>query len=387
MYKKQTKNMKGRVWLLLGMIATISLVVVYSCQRHSPQEEGQVKINIAGNIPLTGPIASFSGQYHNGFAMGIDEASKSFDIPRDKFKVDFQDNAGQPKTAVTVMQKQFLFELPQVYISGTSAMSDAIVSEVSKKRIPHFLVSFDAFMTHGDPNIYRILPNFKIEAPLFVDFIKSKKAKRVFFFTPNLKAYLEQSDKLLLPEIKNLGIEYQRELFEFEQKDYRTIALKARKFKPDVVIVSGYAFHVYPILKALREYNLVRKSAVIATLDYIDLLHGDIPKEDLKGVFFTSPECEIPGRIPSFEQWRNEFKEGFGKPPSYVDAYAYDTARVIAAAYKKAGKIDSNSIESVMPFDGIVGMIELDEERDLKSTLVIGFFNEKGIVEEYKASD
>lgn len=373
--------MKTKTWLMFGLIFVICGLLVFSCKQRVTQE-GEA-ITIAGNIPLTGPIASFSGQYHKGFAMGIEKACETLGIPFNKFKIDFQDNTGKPTTAVTVMQKQLLSN-PQIYISGTSAMSDAIVSEVSKKEIPHFLVSFDAFMTHGNPNVFRILPNFKIEAPLFVKFIKEKKAKRVFFFTPNLKAYLEQSDKLILPEIKKMGIDYQRELFEFEQKEYRTIALKARNFKPDVIVVSGYAFHVYPTIKALREYDLIKKSTVICTLDYIDLLHGDTPEEDLKGIYFTSPESEIPNRIPTFEKWREEFNKKYGKLPSYVDAYAYDTARVLVAAYKKTGKINLNGIRSVMPFDGIVGKIDLDEERDLKSTLVIGYFNDKGIVEEFR---
>jgi ABC-type branched-subunit amino acid transport system substrate-binding protein len=341
-------------------------------------------IYIAGNIPLTGPIASFSGQYHKGFNMGIIDSCNSQNISPDIFKIDFQDNAGKPSTAVTVMQKQFILSQPKIYISGTSGMSDAIISEVLKKGIPHFLVSFDAFMTQNNPLTLRILPNFKIEAPLFIKFIKVNEAKKVFFFTPNLKAYLEQSDYLMLPELKKANIEYQRELFGFEQKDYLSLVAKAKKYEPDVIVISGYAFHVYPIIKALREYNIVPTIPVISTLDYIDLLHGNIPKEELKNIAFVSPECEIPEKIHTFNEWGKAFKLKYGSEPSYVDAYAYDTARIIVTSYKKEGKIDIDTIKKIMPFKGIVGKIELDEERDLKSTLVIGYLNEKGIIEEWK---
>ncbi len=371
----------------LRVISAIVLIVlvgyfINGCS-NSKDNNTAKSIYIAGNIPLTGPIASFSGQYAKGFKMGIDEACSSLGIDVNRFKIDFQDNAGKPTKAVTVMQKQFLMNKPDVYVSGTSGMSDAIITEISRHKIPHFLVSFDAFMTRNNPLTFRVLPNFKIEAPLFIKFIEENHAKRVFFFTPNLKAYLEQSNKLILPHLNKNGIDYHRELFEFNQKDYRSLAAKANRYNPDVIVVSGYAFHVYPIIRALREYQLINKAKVICTLDYIDLLHNKTSKDELKNIAFTSPECEIPGKVKEFDNWRKRFKKKYGKEPSYVDAYAYDTARILVMAFSKARTIDEHSIRSVLPFDGIVGRIDLDKERDLKSTLLIGYLNSKGIVVEW----
>lgn len=367
--------------LSIFAIIGIAIPLIACNQRDNPRSQGGTKITIAGNLPLTGPIASFSGQYPNGFTMGLDEACAALGVPRDTFEVDFQDNAGKTTNAVAVMRQQLLSK-PAVYVSGTSAMSDAIVGEVSKTDAIHFLVSFDAFMTHGNPKVFRVLPNFKIEAPIFADFIKSRGAKRVFFFTPNLKAYLEQSDKLVLPALKDARIVYQRELFEFEAKEFRTVAEKAARFKPDVIIVSGYAFHVYPIIRALRELGLVDKAAVMSTLDFIDLLHGDAARDDLKNIYFTSPECEIPGRVKSYPEWVERFRTRFGTNPSYVDAYAYDTGRMVVAAFKNAGKVDATSFKNVSPFMGIVGAIALDDDRDLSSTLVTGYFGNDGLVVE-----
>jgi branched-chain amino acid transport system substrate-binding protein len=378
--------MKHKLWSIVFIIGVLGIIGFFLGACSDPDSgKSEKPFYIAGNIPLTGPIASFSGQYSKGFIMGIDDACAQLGIDRKGFKTDFQDNAGQPTTAVTVMQKQLMSDVPDVYVSGTSGMSDAIIPEISRKDIPHFLVSFDAFMTRDNPLTFRILPNFKIEAPLFLKFIRGKDAKRVFFFTPNLKAYLEQSDKLILPELKQKGIDYKRELFEFNQKDYRPIAAKANQYNPDVIVISGYSFHLYPIIRALREYDLINKSAVICTLDYIDLLHGDTPKDELKNIAFTSPECEIPGKVQEFARWREKFRQSYGSLPSYVDAYAYDTARIIVDAHSKAGKVDFEGIRSVMPFDGIVGRIDLDDERDLSSTLLIGYLNEEGVVEEWRA--
>jgi len=38
-----------------------------------------------------------------------------------------------------------------------------------------------------------------------------------------------------------------------------------------------------------------------------------------------------------------------------------------------------------MPFDGLVGKIELDQDRDIKGSVSIAIFNDKGDIEEVKA--
>jgi len=342
--------------LLISLIFFLFCVV--GCQQPADQSnQKETALHISGNIPLTGPIAMFCGQYPIGFSMGIDDACEKLGVNRNTFRVDFQDNSGKPSMAATVMQKQ-LMSNPQIYISGTSAMSDAIAGELSKKKLPHFLVSFDAFMTHNNPTAIRILPNFKLEAPLFINFINKNNGKRVFFFTPNLKAYIEQSDRLILPELQKANIDYQRELFDFDQKNYRGIVAKANNYRPDVIVVSGYAFHIYPIIRALKEYNMDQKSAIISTLDYVDLLHENTPKNEIDGVAFVAPICEIPGKVQTFEHWTSRFKKRSGKLPSYVDAYAYDTARIIVTAYKKTGKIDMNDIINLMPLNFLFTELE-----------------------------
>lgn len=339
-------------------------------------------VKVAGNLPLSGPIASFSGGYPKGFDMGLEWARSSAGLPSGAFATDFQDNAGSPQTALTVLQRQ-LTDDPKVYVSGTTQMTEPLLPELNKRPLLHFLVSFDAFMTKESPNVFRILPNFKIEAPLFLKYLQSQQAKKVFFFTPNLKAYLEQSDKLILPGLGE-GVQHERELFEFGQTDFRPLALKAKDSAPDVIVVSGYSFHVLPILRALRELGLVEKTKVLVTLDFIDLLHNGTPAADLAGVTFVAPECEIPGRVAGFAEWRAAFKHKYGQDASYVDAYAYDTARVLASAYKKGGKVDEASVRSVLPFDGVVGRIELDADRDLQSTLTLGTVDAAGVVTEVK---
>jgi ABC-type branched-subunit amino acid transport system substrate-binding protein len=162
-----------KTWVVVAIVVVAIVAIVLVLKPGGQSGQGTL---VAFNMPLTGPIAEFSGRYPSGFTMGVDRACQDLGIPRSSITTDIQDNAGQTNTAVTVMKKQLLGD-PKVYVSGTSAMSDAILPEVSRTDCIHFLVSFDAFMTHGNPKVFRILPNFHIEAPLFLKFIKTRAGK------------------------------------------------------------------------------------------------------------------------------------------------------------------------------------------------------------------
>src|SRR5690242_2225555 len=142
--------------VIVGVIA--GALALYSCRRDSAPPASAVRI--AGNIPLSGPTASFSGEYGNGLIMGIDDASKEMGIPRQTFSVDMQDNQGRPADAATIVQKQAITGF-DVYVSGTTQMSLAVAPVVDHTPALHFLVSYDAHLTEGAPNRMRILTHFK----------------------------------------------------------------------------------------------------------------------------------------------------------------------------------------------------------------------------------
>jgi ABC-type branched-subunit amino acid transport system substrate-binding protein len=129
---------------------------------------------------------------------------------------------------------------------------------------------------------------------------------------------------------------------------------------------------------------MVKDGSVISTLDFVDLLHNNTPKDELTGVAFIAPEFEIPNAVPGAFQWRKKYKEQFGKDATYVEAYAYDTGRIIVAAKKKGGTVTEETIRSVLPFKGITGNIQLDQDGDLISTLTIAKISADGTIEEIK---
>ncbi len=361
--------------LQLLCFSVVALIPVVSLARTEDN-----RIRLAVNLPLSGPIAAFCGQYPDGLTMGIQDECKCLGIDKSQFVLDIQDNAGKPSQSVTVCRKQML-QPPDLYFSGTSQMSLPIASEISKSGIPHFLVAFDAFLCQGGPNRIRMLPNFRIEGPIYAEYAKSRKAKNVFIMSCNYNSCNEQFDKIIIPALNKQGIKFHRELFEFDNKDYRSLVLKAAQYKPDLIFVSGYSVHLYPIIVALRNYGLIKNGNVLTTLDLIDLLHNGTSKLELKDIAFTSPQYEISSN-PKASSWAKRFQQTYKKEPSYVEAYAYDTGCLLVDAYHKSEKVDSESIRKVLPYKGICGEINIDKYGDLSTKLHVAQVTPTGGVKE-----
>lgn len=373
-------NRNTRNVVIASLLIVIAAGAIYYVRYLRP-EPSKKAVRVAVNIPLTGPITAFSAPYPDALRFGIEEGCRANNLASDSFAIDFQDNAGQPSQAASVMQKQLLNGF-DVYISGTTEMSAAIISEIDKTKTPHFLLTFDAYMTRKGPDRIRILPSYKIEGPLWVEYAKKRSPKRVFMITLNNAPIEEEFSTIVEPGIRQLGIEFQRERFEWETKEYRNIALKAKNYQPDLIFVNGYSVHVYPVLTALRSLDLVKDGSVLCVMDFVDLLHNDTPRAELVGVAFFSPIFEIPGAVPENGDWHERYKQRFGKRPTYLAAYAYDTGRILASAFAKKGAVTKESILSVLPYSGVSGQITLDADGDLASTVAIAKVTKDGKVEQ-----
>lgn len=343
-------------------------------------------IKIAGNLPLSGPVAAWSGQYPNGFRMGIEDAGSTFGVPTSQFSVDFQDNQGTATNSVSVFQKQAL-QSPDVYISGSSEAAIAIAKQVDALKIPNFIAAFDPYLVREGANRLRIMPNSKIEGPLFVKYAQWRNAKKVFIINLNSAYANSEVDSIIIPGLDGAGIEHRRELYDFNQRDFRNLVLKAKDYSPDLTFAIGYSFHLKPLIRDLRTTGLVRNGSVMGAMDVVDMLYDNTPREDLLGISFACPNFEITGLVPSAEDFRKRFSARFGRRPTYVEAYAHDTAALIVKAFKESGKDTTETLRAALPIQGVTGSVNVDKDGDIIATVTVAHLTETGSVEQVNPSD
>ncbi|MEM7602255.1 MAG: hypothetical protein AAF357_12670, partial [Verrucomicrobiota bacterium] len=77
---------KNTIYIVIAVVAVLVIVNFLTGRK----DDSSSKINIAASVPLSGPIASFSGQYGNGLLMGVDEGCETLGIDRKIFDLDIQ---------------------------------------------------------------------------------------------------------------------------------------------------------------------------------------------------------------------------------------------------------------------------------------------------------
>jgi branched-chain amino acid transport system substrate-binding protein len=343
---------------------------------------GKQKVKVEVNIPLSGPIANWSGQFPNGYKMGIEDACKKYNVDPNVFKVNFQDNAGDATQAISAYQKEKLDGF-DVFISVSTIPVNAFANQVDQTGKPHFIASFDPFVTQGGPNRFRVMANSKIEAPLLVDYALSQNAKKIYVVQLNFPYAEEEFGKIVQPQLEAKGVTVIRERFEVDQRDFKTIVAKIKAENPDIVYICGYSFHVQPFIRDLRSADLVKKGKVVSVMDFVDLLYGGTQVEELKDVVFVCPLFDIPGKVEGGPEWRARYEQLYKMKPTYVPAYAYDNATMIVKAYaESAGVVNTETLKKTVPFSGVNGTINLDADRDIMSTITLATLDDSGKIEE-----
>jgi len=224
-------------------------------------------------------------------------------------------------------------------------------------------------LTNGAPNRFRILPSYKNEGPKYAEYAKYRKAKRIFMLTLNVSPTEDEFTRYVEPELTKMGVEHVRERFEMSTADYRSLVLKAVAYKPDLIIINGLSFHILPRVQNLNALGFIKDGNVVCVMDTIDLLYGEKVPAGLEGIAFISPFFEIPGAVPHADEWRARFHKAGGKVANYVQAYAYDTGRLLVEAYVKQKSVRPASLKAVFPYEGVCGKMSLDADRDLVTDL------------------
>ncbi len=285
-----------------------------------------------------------------------------------KLEFDWADNMGAPQTAATVMQRQYLSQ-PDIYVSGLKPQTMAITDLVSQKGTPHFVWILDIAINRKSQNNFRTWINFKLESDVFLAYIKSKHPKRVAIIYTNLPAPAEQYNQYIAPRLRSQGISYTLILpYEATRTDFKDIAVRIKEFKPDILILSGWASQLIGIVRAFCPLGLIKPNHTLACLDMLEAA-ATLGPDETEGIVVTTPQYLTEPAGSKLQNWQKRFFEKYGVHPSYHSAYAYDMVQVINNAIGKlAFPLQSKQfIEQIQDtnMDGLTGKLKFDSDGSL----------------------
>lgn len=339
--------------------------------------EAAPTVAIAANVPMTGVLSYYGNAIREGATMAVDELPEGAGGAR--LAIDWQDNGSDPKNTVGIMQQQFLRPV-DVYISGVKPQAMAIKDAISTKGTPHFIFTFDVYVNQNSNNNLRTWPNYKLEAPVYLDYARSRGATRVAIVYVQLPHTSEEFNTLVIPGLKELGAtEVYAEPFELGTKDFKDIAAKIRAFGPDLIILNGFQADLVGMIRAARPLGLIHDGNTICTYDLLDAATVLGPDE-LEGLRLVAPVFNTRPDREMTRLWRDRFQARYDEAPDYTHAYAYDMITIIAdAATRLALPATAEQWISALRStgaEGVTGPLSFDEDGSLDSPVELGIYHD-----------
>ncbi len=331
----------------------------------------RASVRIAANLPLTGDLAIYGTAISQGAKMAAEDLQHK-DPNGPNLDFDWADNSGSARTAATVLQRQYLSQ-PDIYVSGLKPQTMAITDQISKKGTPHFVWILDIAINRKSRNNLRTWINFKLESDVFLAYIRSKHPKRVAIIYTNLPAPAEQYNQYIAPKLESDGIRDVLILpYDNNRTEFKDIAVRINDFKPDLLILSGWATQLVGQIRAFRPFSLIKPGNTLACLDMLEAARVLGPDE-VEGIVVAAPRYLTQPNEERQQAWRKRFKARYGKEPTYHSAFAYDMVLMINAAglqltlpAKPEQWIDKIRATKV---DGVTGALHLDDDGSLETIM------------------
>lgn len=354
-----------KIGIVAGIIVIAALVIVLIFMQ--PTEETK-EIRIGAVMPLTGDLATYGVPVQEGMKFALTEINANRGIKGRKLKIIFEDDLGEPKTAVAAFKK--LVDTDKVPIilgpltSGAS-MATAPVAE-RRKVIQLSTIAGTMQLKHAGDYVFRVFASDELQGKALVDkaadVFKIKKAAIIYINN----AYGDGIRQVVEKRSKERNIEIVvTENFNEGDKDFRTQLTKIKDANPELIFALSY----------WKEGSLMLVQAKELGID-TTFLGGDAwfgPVYETAGdavdllVFTNMAFGEEYKHHPKMQQFINNYSEKYGKEADVYAATGYDAVYLAANAIEKQGynaKGIKQALYNTKDFIGALGNITYDEYGD-----------------------
>jgi branched-chain amino acid transport system substrate-binding protein len=363
------------LWIIVSVVVVVIAAIfvgIRLTQKPTPQEQ---VIRIGAILPLTGKLSFLGEPEKNALILAMYNLKhKGVNI-----QVKFYDSQGDPKTAVSVIQKAVSADGIKVFLASLSGVCMALKPVAESQDIFLGAVAFHPEITINAKHTVRFLYDGKREAEKILDIIIKEKPNLLFILASRDPLSEVQVRDVLRPGLSKAKIDFQEEWFELGTKDYRSQIAKLRSVSPSLVVVLGYGSDIKLLLSQMLEQNVIISLKVIGGIGCLEL-KNQVPFEAIKNVVFIGPKF-IAENSQAFQELCKQFKNRWGiDEVPYDAAYMYDALHILAECLAKDPQKTPESLRSTLlsrKFMGVTGPLSFDKMGNLQSELAIMRYKKK----------
>ena len=334
-----------------------------------------IKVGVYGDT--SGATSSFGQSTKNGIQLAFDEINAAGGVEGKQLEMIFEDDQGRPEQATTVVQKLVNQDKVQALlgeVASTNSLAAAPVAQGAK--IPMITPSStNPKVTEVGDYISRVCFIDPFQGSVMAKFAANTlKAKTAAIIGDVQSDYSKGLTQFFTEEFTRLGGKVVAEQkYAQNDPDFKAQLTAIRNSNPDVIYIPGYYGQVGIIAKQARELGM-----------NMPLLGGDgwdspelwsLGGESLKNSYITNHySADDPN--PVIQNFVKSYKAKFNNvAPDSLAALAYDSAKVLADAIKRAGGTDSaklrDAINATKDFAGVTGVISINAERNAVKPAVV----------------
>jgi branched-chain amino acid transport system substrate-binding protein len=367
--------------ILLSSIIIASLLTAFACQPGG----GGDKVKIGVFMSMTGDTANFGISSTNGIKMAADEINKAGGINGKQVELDIQDDRSDPSEAATIVTK-FVTQDGVNAILGEVASSRSIAAApiAQNAKIPMLTPSStNPEVTKKGDYIFRSCFIDPVQGAAIAQFAaKTLGKKRAGIMVDRKNDYSTGLEKFISATFTKLGgTMVVTQSYQAGDQDFNAQLTSIKGSDPDVIFVPGYYGDVALIAKQARDKGIT-----------VPFVGGDgwdasqlyaIGGKALNGSFFSNHYSPYD-TDPAVQKFVNDYKARYNNTiPDALAATAYDAARIMFDAIKRANSLDGKAIRDALAatkdFPGVTGKVTFNENRDAVKPIVMIEIKDGGI--------
>lgn len=358
---------------LISLTIIASLLAAVACQ---PSGGGGDKVRIGVFMSLTGDTANFGISSTNGIKMAAEEVNATGGINGKQIELLVQDDRSDASEAATIVTK-FVTQDQVHAILGEVASSRSIAAApiAQNAKIPMLTPSStNPEVTKKGDFIFRSCFIDPVQGAAIAQFgARTLNAKRGALMVDRKNDYSTGLEKVINEVFTRLGGQIVvTQSYQAADQDFNAQITSIKGANPDVIFVPGYYGDVGLFAKQARDKGIT-----------VPIVGGDgwdspslyqIGGAALNGCYFSN-HYSPDDADPLVQKFVSDYKSRYGSVPDALAATAYDAARIMFDAIKRANSLDGTAIRNALAatkeFPGVTGKVTFNENRDAVKPIVM----------------
>ena len=357
--------------ILVALILSLSLFSACT----NPGAGGD-KVRVGVFMSLTGSTANFGISSVNGIKMAADEINAAGGINGKQIELLVQDDRSDASEAATIVTK-FVTQDQVHAILGEVASSRSIAAApiAQNAKVPMLTPSStNPEVTKKGDFIFRSCFIDPVQGAAIAQFAaRSLNAKSAAIMVDRKNDYSTGLEKVINETFTRMGGKIVAvQSYQEGDQDFNAQLTSIKGLNPEVIFVPGYYNDVGLIAKQARDRGIT-----------VPLIGGDgwdstqlyaIGGTALNGSYFTNHYSPYD-TDPKVQKFVNDYKARYNSLPDALAATAYDAAKIMFDAIKRAPSLEGAAIRDALAatkeFPGVTGTVTFNENRDAVKPIVM----------------